>query len=142
IWGSYRGCRVAGAPPPAGGPLVIEILHILENFDLKRLGHNSPEYICVLAEAMKYGTSDKDRYIGDPAFVDVPLDRLLSKEYGRELAAKIESGEKAHVERLGQEAHGTTHISVVDADGNVISMKHLFCTPPRGLFAGCGLMFD
>jgi gamma-glutamyltranspeptidase/glutathione hydrolase len=142
IWGSYRGCRIAGAPPPAGGTLVIEILHILENFDVRRLGHNSPEFIRVLAEAMKYATSDKDRHVGDPAFVGVPLDRLLSKSYARELAGKIESGEKAHVERLGQEKHGTTHISVVDGDGNVVSMTHSLGTPSGVITEGLGFMYN
>ncbi|HEV3176780.1 MAG TPA: gamma-glutamyltransferase [Stellaceae bacterium] len=142
IWGSYRGCRIAGAPPPAGGTLVIEILHILENFDLKRLGHNSPEFIRVLAEAMKYATADKDQHVGDPAFVEVPLDRLLAKSYARELAARIESGEKAHVERLGQEKHGTTHISVVDGDGNVVSMTHSLGTPSGVITEGLGFMYN
>src|SRR5262249_6201164 len=110
IWGGYRSHRIAGAPPPAGGTLVIEILQILENFDLRKLGHNSPAFIRVLAEAMKYATIDKDLHVGDPAFVQVPLERLLAKSYARELASKIESGEKAHVERLNQHKHATTHI--------------------------------
>jgi gamma-glutamyltranspeptidase/glutathione hydrolase len=142
IWGSYRGCRIASAPPPAGGTLVIEILHILENFDLRRLGHNSPEFIRVLAEAMKYATSDKDRHVGDPAFVGVPLDRLLAKTYARELAGRIESGETAHVERLAQEKHGTTHICVVDADGNVVAMTHSLGTPSGVITEGLGFMYN
>ena len=142
IWGGYRGCRIAGAPPPAGGTLVIEMLQILENFDLRRLGHNSPGFIRVLAEAMKYATIDKDRHVGDPAFVTVPLDRLLAKSYARELAAKIESGEKAHVERLGQEMHGTTHISVADEEGNVVSMTHTLGAPSGVITEGLGFMYN
>ncbi len=142
IWGTYRGYRVAGAPPPAGGALVIEILHILENFDVRRLGHNSPAFIRVLAEALKYATIDKDRHVGDPAFVDVPLDRLLAKSYARELAARIESGEKAHVERLNQEKHGTTHISVADEEGNVVAMTHTLGTPSGVVTEGLGFMYN
>ncbi len=142
IWGGYRGHRIAGAPPPAGGTLVIEILQILENFDLRRLGHNSPAFIRVLAEAMKYATIDKDRHVGDPAFVPVPLDRLLAKGYARELAAKIESGEKAHVERLNQEKHGTTHISVADEEGNVVSMTHTLGAPSGVITEGLGFMYN
>src|SRR5262249_22756672 len=121
---------------------VIEILHILENFDARRLGHNSPEFIRVLAEAMKYATIDKDRHVGDPGFVEVPLDRLLSKSYARELAAKIESGERAHVERLKQETHGTTHISVVDEEGNVVSMTHSLGAPSGVITKGLGFMYN
>ncbi len=142
VWGSYRSHRIAGAPPPAGGTLVIEMLQILENFDVKRLGHNSPAFIRALAEAMKYATIDKDRHVGDPAFVTVPLDRLLSKSYARELAAKIESGEKAHVERLNQEKHGTTHISVADEEGNVVCMTHTLGAPSGVITEGLGFMYN
>ena len=142
VWGSYRGHRIAGAPPPAGGTLVVEVLQILENFDVRRLGHNSPAFIRVLAEAMKYATIDKDQHVGDPAFVKVPLDRLLAKSYARELAAKIESGEKAHVERLNQEKHGTTHISVADEEGNVVSMTHTLGAPSGVITAGLGFMYN
>jgi len=142
VWGGYRGCKIAGAPPPAGGTLLIEILQILENFDLRRLSHNSPEFIRVLAETLKYATIDKDRHVGDPGFIDVPLDRLLSKSYARELAAKIESREKAHVERLGQKDKGTTHISVVDADGNVVAMTHTLGNPSGAITEGLGFMYN
>src|ERR1700693_2196719 len=96
---------------------------------MKTLGLNRPEFIRVLAEAMKYATPDKDQHVGDPAFVEVPLDRLLAEGYARELAVRIESREEGHVERLGQEKHGTSHISVVDGDGNVVSMTHSLGTP-------------
>ncbi|HKX07440.1 MAG TPA: gamma-glutamyltransferase [Stellaceae bacterium] len=142
VWGSYRGHRIAGAPPPAGGTLVVEMLQILENFDVRKLGHNSPTFIRVLAEAMKLATIDKDQHVGDPAFVQVPLDRLLAKSYARELAAKIESGEKAHVERLNQEKHGTTHISVADEEGNVVSMTHTLGAPSGVITAGLGFMYN
>jgi gamma-glutamyltranspeptidase/glutathione hydrolase len=142
VWGSYRSHRIASAPPPAGGVQVIEMLQVLENFDLKRLGHNSPDFIRVLAEAMKYATIDKDLHVGDPGFVEVPLDRLLSKSYARELAARIEGGEKVHVERLGQEKHGTTQISVIDEDGNVVSMTHSLGTPSGVITEGLGFMYN
>ena len=142
VFGSYRGCRVASAPPPAGGVQLIEMLHILENFDLRKLGHNSAGFIRVMAEAMKYATIDKDRHVGDPGFVEVPLDRLLSKGYARELAARIEAGEKAHVERLGQEKHGTTQISVIDEEGNVVSMTHSLGNPSGVITEGLGFMYN
>jgi len=143
IWGSYRGYRIASAPPPAGGTLVIEILQILENFDVKRLGHNSPAFVRTLAEAMKYATIDKDRHVGDPLFVEVPLDRLLAKSYARELAGKIEAGERAHVERMGlKEKHGTTQISVIDEEGNAVSMTHSLGSPSGVISEGLGFMYN
>ena len=72
LWGDYRGYRIATNRPPGGGALVIEMLNILENFDLAELGHNTPEYIRVLAEAMKHATADKEAHVGDPKFRDVP----------------------------------------------------------------------
>jgi len=92
-WGRYRGLRVASNPPPAGGGSLIELLHILGQFDLGTLEHNSPEHLRILAEAMKWMTIDKDAHMGDPDFVDVPLDRLLSDEYAAALAARIRAGE-------------------------------------------------
>ena len=68
---TYRGHKIASNQPPGGGAMIIEMLNILEQFDLAALGHNSPEYIAVVAEAMKIATIDKDNKMGDPAFNDV-----------------------------------------------------------------------
>lgn len=143
VWGEYRGHRIASSPPPAGGVLVIEILHILENFDLGKLGHNSPEYIRAYAEAMKWATADKDAHVGDPLFVDVPVERLLSKRYAGQLADRIARGEKAHVERLkNPESKDTTQISVVDEDGNCVSMTHSLGMPSGVITEGLGFMYN
>ena len=78
--GHVRGYRLATNQPPGGGVQLIEMLNVLEQFDLVSLGHNSPEYIRIVAEAMKIATADrKDAKVGDPRFVDVPLDELTSK---------------------------------------------------------------
>ena len=68
LWGEYRGYRFSTNHPPGGGIMLIEMLNILENFDLRTIGHNSPEYIRVVAEAMKIATIDKDTRVGDPRF--------------------------------------------------------------------------
>src|SRR3546814_18493820 len=81
LTGSYRGRRIATNQPPGGGVMLLEMLNVLEHFDLAGLGHNTPEYLRVVCEAMKRATVDKDRLVGDPAFVDVPPDRLTSKNY-------------------------------------------------------------
>src|SRR5690606_12761755 len=83
IWGEYRGYRVASSPPPGSGFLLIELLQILENFGLGTTEHSSAEHVRLLFEAMKRMTIDKDQHQGDPHYVDVPLETLLSKEIGR-----------------------------------------------------------
>jgi gamma-glutamyltranspeptidase / glutathione hydrolase len=141
--GTYRGHEVTSCPPPGGGVMVVEMLHILEGFDLAALGHNTPSYLQVLAEAMKRATSDKDRHVGDPAFVEVPTQRLVSKDYAATLADAIRRGERAHVERLGLgESRNTTQVSVIDADGNAVSMTHSLGSPSGVISAGLGFMYN
>jgi gamma-glutamyltranspeptidase/glutathione hydrolase len=146
LWGEYRGQRIATNPPPGGGIMVLEMLHILERFDLEALGHNSPAYIRVVSEAMKRATLDKDRFVGDPKFVEVPVERLLSKDYAREQAEAIERGEVAQVPRYGAkpEPKDTTHVSVVDADGagNAVSMTHSLGMPSGVITDGLGFMYN
>ena len=94
LWASYRGHRLSTNRPPGGGVMLVEMLNILENFDLAAMGHNSADYIATVSEAMKIATVDKDNHVGDPRFVDVPLDRLTSKPYAAEMAERIKRGEK------------------------------------------------
>jgi gamma-glutamyltranspeptidase/glutathione hydrolase len=75
--------------------MLVQMLNILENFDLSKLGHNSTDYIRIVTEAMKRATSDKDNFVGDPAFFDVPVERLCEKGYAEELAESIRFGERA-----------------------------------------------
>jgi len=144
--GSFHGYDIASNHPPGGGVMLIEMLHILEHFDLPALGHNSADYIQVVAEAMKVATADKDGFVGDPAFVDVPLERLTSKDYAAQVAARIKSGERASVERLpegGQaESANTTQISVVDGAGNAVSMTHSLGMPSGVITEGLGFMYN
>jgi gamma-glutamyltranspeptidase/glutathione hydrolase len=143
LWGSYRGHRVATNQPPGGGVMLLEMLNILEGFDLAALGHNSPDYIRIVAEAMKRATSDKDRHVGDPAFVEVPLDRLLDKDYASRMAAAIKAGERARVERMpGAESKNTTHLSVVDEEGNAVAMTHSLGMPSGVVTEGLGFMYN
>ncbi|WP_241667248.1 gamma-glutamyltransferase family protein [Muricoccus nepalensis] len=139
---TYRGFRVALPPPPAGGVVIAEMLRILERFDLVPLGHNAPEYIRVLAEAMKTATRDKDRHIGDPDFVPPPLDRLLSDAYADERAAAIRAGEKVSLPRAGSEAKHTTTVSCVDAEGMVVSLTHTLGLPSGVIPPGTGFMLN
>ncbi len=139
---TYRGRRIAVPPPPAGGVVIIEMLHILERFDLVALGHNSPEYIRVIAEAMKIAGRDKESHIGDPDFVPPPLDMLLSDTYADACAALIASGEKTALPRVGGDAKHTTTISCVDAKGQVVSLTHTLGTPSGVMPPGMGFMLN
>jgi gamma-glutamyltranspeptidase/glutathione hydrolase len=143
LWGEYRGHRIATNRPPGGGVMLLEMLNILESFDLRALGHNSPEYIRVVSEAMMRATIDKEAHVGDPAFVDVPLDRLTGKAYASARADAIARGERARVERLGtREAADTTHVSTVDTDGNAVAMTHSLGMPSGVVTDGLGFMYN
>ncbi|MBS0242486.1 MAG: gamma-glutamyltransferase, partial [Proteobacteria bacterium] len=143
--GTYRGLKLATNRPPGGGVMLIEMLNILEHFDLKAMGHNSPDYISTVAEAMKIATVDKDAKVGDPRFVDVPLEELTSKAYAEPLAAKIRRGEKTSVPRLkgkGNESADTTHVVAVDESGVIASMTHTLGTPSGVVTDGLGFMYN
>ena len=124
--------------------MLIEMLNLLESFDLASLGHNAPEYIRVVAEAMKLATIDKDAHVGDPKFREVPLDRLCDKGYAAALAGRIERGEKAHVERMegATESPNTTHVSVVDREGNAVAMTHSLGSSSGAITEGLGFMYN
>jgi gamma-glutamyltranspeptidase/glutathione hydrolase len=143
--GTYRDRRITTNHPPGGGAQLLEMLNILEQFDLRAVRHNSPEYIRIVCEAMKQATRDKDLHIGDPAFVDVPLARLLAKEYAAEVAAGIRDGVKVEVTRVNP-GHAvpkdTTHLSVVDGDGNCVSLTHSLAMPSGVITPGLGFLYN
>jgi gamma-glutamyltranspeptidase / glutathione hydrolase len=143
LWGTYRGHRVASNPPPGGGVKLIEMLNILEHFDLAAMGHNSAAYIATIAEAMKIGAVDRDATHGDPKFVDVPVERLTSKTYAAEMAARIKRGEKTSVPRLAlKEAADTTQVCAIDNDGLCVSLTHTLGTPAGVVTEGLGFMYN
>ena len=143
LWGSYRGFKLSTNQPPGGGVMLVEMLNMLEHFDLQRMGHNSTDYIRTVIEVMKRATSDKDNFVGDPAFVNVPLARLCSKEHAAAMAAAIKRGERASVTRLRQvESNKTTHVAVVDAAGNAVSMTHSLGMPSGVITNGLGFMYN
>jgi gamma-glutamyltranspeptidase / glutathione hydrolase len=143
---AYRGWRYTSCPPPGGGVMVAQTLGILERFDLAALGgHNAPEYVRVVAEAMKAATRDKDAHVGDPRFVPVPLDHLLGDAHIDACASAIRAGEKVAVPRLGAAAADpkhTTHVSCVDADGMVVAMTHSLGVPSGVVVPGTGFMLN
>ena len=142
IWGEYRGYRVATNPPPGGGVLLLQILHILENFDVAAMEHNSARHVAVLAEAMKCATRDKDLHVSDPLFVEVPVERLTGKAYARDVAERIRGGERFSVPRLQAEPANTTHVSCMDGEGNVVSLTHSLGIPSGVITPGHGFMHN
>jgi len=144
LWGEYRGYRVSTNQPPGGGVMLLEMLNILENFDLRKIGHNSAEYLRVVSEAMKRATIDKDAHVGDPKFVDVPVGRLTDKGYAAKAAEEIRRGIKAEVPRFnsGTPTKDTTHISVHDRDGNCFTMTHSLGMPSGVVTPGLGFMYN
>ncbi|TKT72541.1 gamma-glutamyltransferase [Afipia massiliensis] len=142
--GNYRGYEVTTNNPPGGGIMLIEMLNILEHFDLSGIGHNTAEYLRVVCEAMKRSTADKDRSIGDPAFLDVPVQKLTSKDYAAALASEIKSHVKGDVPRFnsGMPSKDTTHVSVVDRDGNCVTMTHSLGMPSGVITDGLGFIYN
>ena len=127
----YRGNNIITMGPPSSGGLhIIQMLNILENYDLKEMNHNSKDYINLLTEVMKYAYSDRSKYLGDPDFYDVPVEKITSKKYGKRIFNDIEIGQSKPVGEvkpgmyLETESHETTHFSVADADGNIVSSTY------------------
>lgn len=129
ICGSYRGYDIISMPPPSsGGVALVEMLNILEGFDLRAAGHNSAPYVQMLTEAMRRAFLDRARYLADPDFVAIPVERLTSKSYAAQLRATIQAGHAslsapAQVADRG-ESKETTHYSVVDASGMAVSVTY------------------
>ena len=144
LWTTYRGFRVATNQPPGGGLVVAIMLNILQEFDLAAMGHNSADYIATVSEAMKIATVEKDQRIGDPAFVDIPVEEMLSPAFAAAMAERIRSGEKTAVPRLnsGRESPETTHICVADTSGNCVTMTHSLGSSGGVITEGLGFMYN
>jgi gamma-glutamyltranspeptidase/glutathione hydrolase len=126
--GSYRGYRIASMPPPSsGGVHLIQMLNMLETFPLGKFGHSGVESLHVMAEAMKLAYADRAQHLGDPDFWAVPTRGLTAKAYAQNLAANIlrrrvrPSAEIEHGDPAPYESDETTHFSVMDSAGNVVS---------------------
>jgi len=144
LWADYRDCRIATIPPPASGASMMQLLKIMEQFDLSQIRHGSARHIQILTEAMRRMTIDKERYHSDPEVCPVPTDMLLSEQYAQELAQSIRCGERAKIERFGDEGkcRDTTHIVAVDGDGNCVSLTHTNASPSGVITPGLGFMFN
>jgi gamma-glutamyltranspeptidase/glutathione hydrolase len=161
VWVDYRGYRVYKNPSATQGPAELFLLNILETYDLKALGSNSPDYIHISVEAAKLAFADRDKYLGDMDFIEIPYAGLLSKDYARERRQLIDP-QKASLELRpgvperfipakqplarpmdytvkgeGEHAGDTSYITVMDREGNVVSL-----TPSLHSGFGTGVVME
>src|SRR5699024_1559558 len=136
------GHEIVTNQPPGGGALLIQMLNLLEHFDVKELGVNTTEYIRIISEIQKFATVDKDKYLGDPNYIDIPINKFLDKSISLGRAEQIIKGMKVDVPRYqgGQPSKDTTHISVVDKYGNAVSLTHSLGMPSGVIIDGLGFM--
>jgi gamma-glutamyltranspeptidase / glutathione hydrolase len=145
VRGAYRGFDVAGCPPPTGGGIhLIQMLNVLEGFDVPALGFGTVDGIHLLAETMKIAFADRNAATGDPAFVDVPLGRLIAKDYGQARRAEIDMTKAGAFMAAAAESSHTTHVTVADADRNVVAatqtINNLFGA--KAMVPGTGMLLN
>ena len=125
---NYRGYRVASSPPPGGGTTVCQMLNILSGYNLKELGWHTPQSLHRIFSSMLLAFGDRNRYLGDPDFVDNPTNKLLSAEYAASLREKIAFAaldpESIYSTDVQHEGTNTTHYSVVDKEGNAVAVTY------------------
>jgi gamma-glutamyltranspeptidase/glutathione hydrolase len=136
IHGQYRGYEIVGPPPPSSsGVHIVQMLNILEGFELKRLGFGTPDTIHLIAEALDIAFADRAFATADPDFVEVPVETLISKSYAGSRRADIDP-HRARAWGPGLPRHesaDTTHVTVADAEGTVVASTHTI----NGLFGAC-----
>jgi gamma-glutamyltranspeptidase/glutathione hydrolase len=131
ISGTYRGFEIISMPPPSsGGTILIEMLNILEGFDLGKMERFAPKTLHLIAETMKFAYFDRARHMGDSDFGDIPVERLISKSHAADIRKKIQPAKAIPSSDLGQailtlhEARETTHYSVIDKDGLAVATTY------------------
>jgi gamma-glutamyltranspeptidase/glutathione hydrolase len=127
VTGTYRDFEICGMPPPSSGGLaIVEILNIIEGFDLSSMGHGNSQAIDLIAKAMRLAFKDRADYIADPDFVDVPASKLGSKQHANQLRSIMDADGPVLQPDPGagftNDGGSTTHLSVMDREGNVVAM--------------------
>jgi gamma-glutamyltranspeptidase/glutathione hydrolase len=134
---TYRGYEIYEFPPNSQGMVALEMLNILEGYELSRMDRQSAEYLHLLLEAKKLAFADRDRYLSDPAFVDIPIERLLSKDYAAELRARIDPARAMHFAGEPQKDGDTMYLCTADSQGNMVSLiQSLYMGIGSGLVGG------
>ena len=151
VRGTYRDYVIEAMPAPSsGGTHVIQMLNILENFPLAKMGPESADALHIMAESMKYSYADRSKYLGDPDFVEVPTETLISKEYAKGIAAKISSQRARSSDEIAPgnlaiyESDETTHYSVVDDQGNMVGNTYtlMFSFGSGVVIKGTGILMN
>jgi gamma-glutamyltranspeptidase/glutathione hydrolase len=151
VMSTYRGYTIEAMPAPSsGGTHVIQMLNILENFPLAKMGPESSDALHVMAEAMKFSYADRSKYLGDPDFVEVPTETLISKAYAKDLAKRISmeralSSDQVEPGNLAiYESDETTHYSVVDDEGNMVGNTYtlMFSFGSGVVIEGTGILMN
>lgn len=151
VTGDYRGYQVVSMPPPSSGGIhIIEMLNMLENFEIGKLGHNTASTLHLMTESMRRAYADRSEYLGDPDFYDVPVAALINKDYAKKLASQIAIGKATPSSDIKPgklapyESNQTTHYSVVDKWGNAVSNTYtLNFSYGSGLVAkGTGILLN
>lgn len=157
VCGTYRNYEVCKPGFWTQGPVMIQALNILEGYDLKKMGHNSPEYLHTVVEATKLAFADRDRYYGDPKFSKIPAETLLSKEYAAQRRQQIDAARASMDHRPGpiapplpapsnttspSQAQDTTCVNVVDRQGNVFSATPSGAWLPSVIAGDTGVPFS
>jgi gamma-glutamyltranspeptidase / glutathione hydrolase len=138
---TYRGLRVLAPAPPAGGLPLLQMLNFLEGFDLAAAGWPSAEAARLRVEAMGWAFADRERHLADPRFAQVPVARLLDKAYAEDARRRVAAGER-FAGRPPLEAPTTTHISVVDGEGNAVSLTHTLGSSSGVVSQGLGFGYN
>ncbi|MBU1101796.1 MAG: gamma-glutamyltransferase [Bacteroidetes bacterium] len=139
IVGYYKDFKIVSSAPPSGGGVhLIQLLNIIDALNLTSLEHNSLEYLHLVAEAIKIVGLEKNEFMGDPDFVDVPVQKLINKDYAKLLASFISEksvlSDSIFTQKKNYESGSTTHFSAVDKYGNIIAL-----TQSINLFFGSGI---
>jgi gamma-glutamyltranspeptidase/glutathione hydrolase len=134
--GSYRGLSIAAAGPPAGGLTLLQMLNFLEGFDVGAAGWPSTVSAHRLVEAMAWAVADRERHVADPRFVDIPTGALADKQYAARAREAVAAAAGAH------DRSDTTHVCVVDDDGNAVSLTHTLGSASGVVTPGLGFGYN
>lgn len=156
LQGTYKDYTLFTIPPPSsGGVHIIQLLNIIENWPVKKWGSNSPPYIHHLCEALRFVFADRSRYLGDPDFIKMPVEELISKKYAKQIVFQIKPDSLLDFYPFGRfderknDQGNTTHVCVIDKKGNIVSLtqsiNHFFGTgivPENTGFLLNNIMYD
>lgn len=141
VTGRYRGFTVASNPPPGSGVTLIQMLQILDRFELSGLVHSGAEHLRLVAAAMAAAHHDREAWLADPEFADVPVETMLSDERAEYWAARIRAGELPP-RRREEPPSCTTHLSIYDEAGNAVSCTHTLGTGAGVVTPGTGFVWN